>query len=311
MAANFIPLIIAAGAVGYLATKDTKKKDKDANCPPLTKITVGEMQSVAARAEEKFGKIEDPSEEANFFVRQLLPEGCNRASKDSKFQLEIAESGKSWEIDIPSAYIMTFGSALGARFQKGAVTKDQGDKFWARELDWYKSVTGKNFDIEALGLSDLAKDIGESMLASLSEMGFGSMVGGPKGAPDSSELPAPGKCPSNFEWIFDSEEDERLKAAFNQGRQLFPNDAMKIGDVMFQSVVFPGCTKRDFDSTVTMVLAMGGEPQPVNKIDLAAFYAMMVLEAANMMGLSPAQNVMLEDQVASDYQALTGRPLQF
>jgi len=38
MAANFIPLIIAAGAVGYLATKDTKKKDKVGCCTSRREI---------------------------------------------------------------------------------------------------------------------------------------------------------------------------------------------------------------------------------------------------------------------------------
>ncbi|MCH7553365.1 MAG: hypothetical protein IIC82_05160, partial [Chloroflexi bacterium] len=100
---------------------------------------------------------------------------------------------------------------------------------------------------------------------------------------------------------------------FDQGRQLHPNDPFKIADVIFAATAPPGCTKRDFNTKVLMTMKPPGsssEYEPiVLEMDMASMYAMLVVEAANKMGLSPAQKSVIQSKVADNYQALTGKPL--
>jgi len=318
MAANLLPLIVVGGAAAYLVTSDRKKKEKAKVCPPSTTITLGEMNSVATRANEKFGEGDDPSQEASWFVTQLLPAGCSRASKDSEFKITIPDVEKAWVVSVPDAYMMTFMTSLGGRVGTGKLTKDQAEKFWARELDWYKKTTGKNFDIASLELKELAIHIGDAVVKALAALGIGEGKSPDKPKPtpapsngNGSEPPPMGACPASFDWDVGAQEMADLEQAHALGRQLHPNDPFKAADVVFESLVMPGCTKKDYESIVTVrfIPSSGDDPIPMNQMDLAAIYAMFVLDAADRMALGPAKMQAIESKVASNYQQLTGKPL--
>jgi hypothetical protein len=310
MAANFLPLLLVGGAAAYVVTQDKKKKDKE--CPPTTTITLGELESVMAQAREKFGEAADPSQEASFIVNGLLPKGCSRASKNSEFKIQIPEVEKSWEISIPNAYMFSFMGTLGIRKESGKISADQAQKFWVRELGWYKSVTGKNFDVHSSGVLELAHILGDAIKKAMEDSGL--MDGKPKPAPSngngSGPLPDLASCPANFDWDVDEQEFIKMEQAHALGRQMHPNDPFKAADVVFESVVMPGCTKKDYESTVTMKMVLpGAPPDATMTLDLAALYAMFVLEAGDKMNLGPAKTQALESKVASNYQQLTGKPL--
>jgi len=311
MAANLLPLLLVGGAAAYVVTQERKKQEDKAECPPTTTVTLGEMESVAKRAHEKYGNAADPSQEANFYVRELSPEGCNRASVESTFKLQIPDTNESWEITLPDTYMMTFATSLGARTETGKIDLDQAEKFWTRELDWYKKVTGKNFDISTLNLESLLKHLGASMQGALDKLGLkGGSKRPPKNQPKKPEGPMDGgACPATFVYDYDMDEDIRNMAMFEEGRNLHGNDPFKVADFMFSNIVPPGCTKADFESIVNINMHMPGHPTQTAEMDLAAFYASNVMLAAQKLGLGPAKMAMIEDKVKSNYQSLTGKPL--
>jgi hypothetical protein len=294
MAFNLLPLLLVGGAAAYVVTSEKKKREEV--CPPTTTVTLGELSSVSTRATEKFGQDDDPSKEASFLVNELLPSGCSRASKDSTFKISIPEVDKSWELSIPDTYMLLFASGISVRVESSKLTEAQAKQLWTRELDWYKKLTGKNFDPSESAM-ELAKLVGEAL--------FGKAGGGNP----SKDLVPEDSCPGNLIYDIDEAELIKLTEAEARGRQLSPNDPFKIADVVFAMVAPPTCTKKDFNTTVTVNVAIGSGPQGSRTTDLAALYAMFVLDAAESINLGPAQMAAVESKVASNYQQLTGKPL--
>ena len=296
MAFNLLPLLLIGGAAAYVVTSDKKKKEEEKECPPTTTVSLGELSSVSTRATEKFGHNEDPSKEASFLVNELLPNGCSRASKDSTFKISIPEADKSWELSIPDTYMLLFASGISVRVHASKLTESQAKKLWTRELDWYKKLTGKNFDPSESAM-ELAKLVGEAL--------FGKVGGGNP----SEDLIPEDSCPGTLIYDIDEAELIKLTEAEARGRQLSPNDPFKIADVIFATVAPPACTKRDFGTIVTVSMSIGGGPQGSRTTDLAALYAMFVIEAAKSINLGPAQMAAVESEVASNYKQLTGKDL--
>lgn len=300
MAMNLLPILLLGGAAAYVVTSEKKKKDAK-ECPASSKVGLGEFATVALAAVDTHGKDSDPSKEISYYMKELLPKGCTIASNGSSITFAMPGTEKSLHLTIPDFNAFMTLSAWARRLQEGVITQEQYNTGIADLSKWYKGVTGENLDLLklkefAMSMMDYAKDLPEE-----------------EGGTTEPDEPAGPTCPPVFDYIYDEKEDAKMEAAFNQGRQLHPNDPFKIADVIFAATAPPGCTKRDFNTKVTMTMKPPGsssEFEPVVlEMDMASMYAMLVLEAASKMGLSPSQKDIIASKVADNYQALTGNPL--
>ena len=296
MAMNLLPLLLVGGAAAYVVTSE-KKKAKEKECPASSKVGVGEFATVALAAVDTHGKDPDPSKEISYYMKELLPKGCTIASNGSSITFSMPGTEKSLHLTIPDFNAFMTLSAWARRLQDGVITQEQYTTGIADLSKWYKSVTGENLDLLklkefAVSMMDYAKDFPEE------EAG--------------STEPAGPTCPPVFEYLYDEQEDAKMSAAFDQGRQLHPNDPFKIADVIFAATAPPGCTKRDFNTKVIMTMRPPGsssEYDNVLEMDMASMYAMLVVQSASKSGMSPSQLNVIQSKVADNYQALTGKPL--
>lgn len=303
MAMNLLPLLLVGGAAAYVVTSE-KKKAKAKECPASSQVGIGQFATVALAAVDTHGKDPDPSKEVSYYMKELLPKGCTIASNGSSITFSMPGTEKSLHLTIPDFNAFMTLSAWARRLQDGAVTQEQYNTGIADLSKWYKGVTGENLDLLklkefAMSMMDYAKD-------------FPDEKGGNGNGNGSTEPDEP-TCPPVFEYVYDEQEDVKVAAAFDHGRQLHPNDPFKVADVIFAATAPPGCTKRDFNTKVLMTMkppgsSSGYEPA-VLEMDMASMYAMLVMEAANKMGLSPSQKDIISSKVADNYQALTGKPL--
>jgi len=297
MAMNLLPLLLVGGAAAYVVTSE-KKKAKAKECPASSKVGLGEFATVALAAVDTHGKDSDPSKEISYYMKELLPKGCTIASNGSSITFAMPGTEKSLHLTIPDFNAFMTLSAWARRLQEGVITQEQYTTGIADLSKWYKGVTGENLDLLKL------KEFATTMMAYA------------EGMPDdngTAEPDEPAACPDVFEYVYDEQEDAKMSAAFDQGRQLYPNDPFRIADVIFSATAPHGCTKRDFNTKVLMTMKPPGsssEFEPVVlEMDMASMYALLVLEAASKSGMSPSQLSVIQSKVADNYQALTGKPL--
>ncbi len=302
MAVNLLPILLLGGAAAVVVTQKKKKDEDEKKCPPTTVITIGEMKGVAERALAKHGGKEDPADEANFFVNEVLPPGCHRASVNSRVKIQIPGEKNDFEMTIPDVYMLTFAQSLSTRANDGKVSEEKGEEFWARELDWYKKTTGTNFDPARTGIVELGKAVLRAMQDAMEKVG---------GKPSKRGLPLPpGVCPTAFEWDLNPGALQELEAIIQAEISRGNRDAFKIGDAMLHSISPPGCTKSDYQSVVHMVMAMPGiEPEKI-KTNVAVIYGGFVWGVAkglldrNIIG--PPKIAQIRSKILGNYKTLTG-----
>lgn len=302
MPMNLLPLLLVGGAAAaYVVTADKKKKDEAKACPGTNKLSVGQLAPIGLAAFAKHGKKPNPTPEINHYIREILPKGCTRNSDGSLISITIPGIEESFDIPIPDFYAFMYMGASGRRVEEGVITKEQHDKNVIEIMKWYKETTGDNLDLIKMSAFG-------AFLMKMSDFVDDKKEGTDPG-PDPGEDPAGPTCPANFDWLINEESVDEMKAAFDAGRAQNPSDPFKVADVMFQAFVPPGCTKSDYQSKVTMTLQIGsGSAEPMT-VDIAAFYAMLVLDAASLMNLGPAKMAAVESKIQSNYTALTGNPL--
>ena len=299
MAANLLPILLVGGTAAVVVSAQQKKSKEKGKCPPQIAVGFGEWEGIYERAHEKFGKDPDPGPEANFIVNEALPKACSRASINSSVKLTIPGAKTEVVIPIPDMYILIFDQAAARRLAGGVATREQLDQYVNRELDWYKKTTGKNFDPNTEYFQNLMKAMAEVLAAVFDKM-----------AEQGKALP--NLCPKSIDFHAERGEEMRqvVKALMAGGSK----DAFGMASIMFADM-FPNCSPSDYQSIVRVVAPMPGETelQPVMIMDLAAFYAGMVmgisdqLLEANRIGVPKHQTNV--EKVKSEYQKLTGKPL--
>lgn len=302
MAVNLLPIVLVGGAAAVVVSQG-KKKDKK-KCPPTTVITLGEMKTVATRAVAQHGSTADPADEANYFVNQVLPPGCNRSSVNSKVKIQIPGSKNDFEMTIPDVYMLTFAQLLATRVDAGALSEQEADRLWARELDWYKKTTGTNFDAERTGLVEFGKAVLESVKKAMDDMMGGN---GAKPKPG----PKPGGCPKMFEWVVDPLSIQSMEGIISASIEGGERDPFKVADHVLASIAPASCSKSDYETIIRTVLIKPGLEEPESKTgNLSAFYGMMVWTVANGMLdrnlIGPPKLDAIKAKILNDYQKLTG-----
>lgn len=302
MAVNFLPILLVGGAAAVVVSRSSKKKEKTSpKCPPTTVITLGEMRSVAERAVAKYGSDIDPAREANYIVNEVLPPGCNRSSIESKVKIQIPDVEKGFEMSIPDIYMLTFAQSLAARADDKRIAQQEAETFWTRELDWYKKVTGTNFDIGRTGIVEFAKVILELIKNAIGKPARNDSS--KSNAPDS--MPKLGGCPDKISIDLESF-DSGSRAIMDEDISIGVKDPFKISDKIISSLFHNLCSKSDYKSLVQ--ITVNGES--VKSINIAAFYGMIAfavsnrLLASNLIG--PAQFDVIKSKIINDYQKLTG-----
>jgi len=308
MAVNLLPIVLVGGAAAVVVSQG-KKKEKAKKCPPTTVITVGEMKTVAERAVAKHGSAADPAAEANYFVNEVLPPGCNRSSVNSKVKIQIPGSKNDFEMTIPDVYMLTFAQSLSTRVDGGALGEKEAEKVWARELDWYKKTTGTNFDAARTGIVEFGKAVLESLKAAMDE----AMGGNGKPPPGPGPIPKLGGCPKVVSidiGAADPAVQQAIEAEIAKGNK----DPFKLADVVM-AVSFPqGCSKSDFNSTVNVMMTPpGGEgPTIAGSYDMSTFYGISAWSISRMLlkrNLIGAPKLdAIKAKILNDYQKLTGKP---
>ena len=303
MAMNLLPLLLVGSAAAYVVTSEKKKKDTK-ECPASSKVSMTELATVGMVAVTDHGKSPDPSDEIAYYMKEVLPKGCTISSKGSHIKLTFPGVETPFDLTIPDFYAFTYIGAWGRRREEGIITEEQLNAALSELFKWYKSVTGENLDLMKIGeFGDFLMEVGGSIMTDMP----GSID---QGEPTESEEST---CPPVFDYVYDEQEDAKMAAAFEQGRQLYPNDPFKIADVTFAATAPPGCTKRDFNTKVLMTINPPGSSSeydaPVLELDMASMYAILVMEAADRIGLSPSAKDIIASKVADNYQMLTGKPL--
>ena len=300
MALQFLPILLIGGgaAVVYTKQKEKKRKRSGAGCAPENTVTVGEMATVAAQVDAKFGDKKEPFSAASYAIKALLPNGCNRNSKNSRIKVQISENGKAadFDVSVPDFYMLILSNSISQRFERGKITKEELRKYEAQGLEWYKKATGKNFDPATLGLEKLIQALGKAMLEAIE----GAVKGGKKEV-------KPARCPAEVDVDVDGHRQEMaqfLGEQFSRGEK----DTFGLADQVFARIVLAPCTKRDFTTMANVLL--DGE---MRRFDLAAVYASIVMDIMqeqhrrNLITATEAMNV--AGQVVDNYKRLTGHNL--
>lgn len=297
MALQLLPILLLGGGAAYVVSKQKEKERKrsGALCPPVVTLTVGELATVAAQAEEKFKDVRSPFGEVNYFLAQLLPEDCNKSSKNSRIKIQIPAG--DFDISIPDFYAMAVSNSVETRVGRGLITHEQGMAAQAKALEWYKKATGKVFDPSSLGLERLVKAFEEAVVD-------------PNGRkPADSE-----KCPSKYEYAVTPDEQQMVRDFVDAELARENKSAFKIGDLLLERITPPGCTKTDFKTVVAVTIDFPGEPsRNMGTINMASFYALMVSQIAKVLlsknVIGPPQLQAIESRLRSDYKKLTGGDL--
>ena len=300
MALQLLPILLLGGGAAYVykKQKDKKRKESGAGCPPENMVTIGEMATVAAQVEAKFSDKKQPFSAASYGVKTLLPEGCNRNSKNSRIKIQMSTNGETVALDIsvPDFYMLVLLEIITKRFEAGKISEEEARGYQDKALDWYKKTTGKNFDPASLGLEKFAKALGEAMLEAMKEA-----IGG--GEKKLAECPDEGlvvDIPSQGVAV-----RQLYEAAFAQGQR----NTFIIADRAFKHLIPKPCTKRDFESIVEVRFG-GGDAK---RIDLAVFYASLVLdileEQLERGALKASEADVVLAQLRGNYKKLTGQDL--
>jgi hypothetical protein len=299
MALNLLPLLLIGGGAAVVVTQARKKKEEEDRCPAETTIGFGELATVQKRATLKHGNEATPFNEARFFMKEALPAGCSPADK-IRIKLSFEDGGV---IDISAAdfYMLVVYGALDERVQSGKIQQHQADKFKGDALDWYKKVTGKNFDPQVLltglmkGVGNAAKKVLEGMMAGVAGLEKDEEPGGP--------------CPA--EWIFEwgPDIDARVDRIVDAEIARENKDPVSIGDALFKSMAPAGCSKTDYHNVVEFVIP-GVQSQMGN---MAIFYVSLVFQGAlrlNEKGLLPDKAMdQIHLMMNAWYKKLTGSDL--
>ncbi len=309
MAINLLPIVLIGGTAAVVISRKKKKDESEKKkCPPTTVITMGEMGTVSKRAVAQHGTKADPSDEVNFFVNEILPPGCNRASMHSKVKIQFKGSKNDFELTIPDVYMLTFGQSLSTRVDSGALSQQEAEKFWSRELDWYKKVTGTNFDPKLANLETLAMAILESLQGAMEEL-----LGGKKGRSPGKLPPPTGTCPQMFDLTIDPAMTQMMSALVQSSISIGIADPFKIADTMMDQIIPAGCSKRDYQSTVRIMIVHPDNPEPLSfTVNLAEYYGLTVWNVAQELlennKIGPPQLAQIQSKIQSNYQRLTGEP---
>jgi len=163
MAGNLFPLLLVGGAAAYVLS--SQKASKKKSCPPSTEITMGQMEAAGKIVLPMMKEGTDPRTLVTAYMRELLPPGCSRMSKDSHVVLVVKDSeGKDlrFKMAVPDFYMITIIDAAGSFFENQIIDKATYDRIAQEELEWYKKLMGKQFDSTSLGLDPLAEILYES-----------------------------------------------------------------------------------------------------------------------------------------------------
>ncbi len=302
MALQILPILLLGGGAAYVykKQKDKERKKSGAGCPPENTVTIGEMATVAAQVEAKFADKKEPFSAASYGVKTLLPEGCNRNSKNSRVKIQMSADGETVALDIsvPDFYMLVLSEIIAKRFEAGKISEEEARDYQAKALDWYKKTTGKNFDPASLGLEKFAKALGEAMLEAMKEA-----IGGGKG----KKGLRPGECPAEVVVNMVGQREaivQFVRERLSQGDR----NPFVLAEKVFNQIVPAPCTKRDFKTMVEVRYE-----DETRNLNLAAFYAAIVLDILeeqrdrNMLSQMEAANVL--SLLSSNYKKLTGEEL--
>jgi len=227
------------------------------------------MATASKKVQLKFKKGADPSAPANDYVRELLPKGCNRASKDSKVIIKVdpgnGDTSETFEMTVPDLYMLAVTSISDTFFQAGFINEEKYQQVAARELTWYKELMGKQFDPASLNLEKLAEIMLEAtMRATENIIDDGNQ---PKIKP--SQPPKNGgKCPSSFTLNI-SDVDPKMHSETLNGQefkipkiawlevQAGKRDVEDMARKVFYDITPDGCTPETKGVSIQLINAMG------------------------------------------------------
>lgn len=306
MAAQLLPIFLLGGGAAYVYSKQKAKarKRSGADCPPENTVTIGEMATVSAQSEEKFKNEPDPFVEANYAIKHLLSEYCNRNSKNSRIKVQIADK-EALDISIPDFYMMILSDRTGVRVDRGMITKDQADAIQAHAFDWYKKTTGKTFDPSNLGLEKFAMAFAMAMKEAIEK---GLKEG--KMTPLPGPTPGPmGECPSRV--IIDLSDNQRNQIV-TQMKQMVANgerSPFAMAEVFFQATMPEACAPKNFKTVVEA--RHNGEL--FKTYNAASYFAAIVLDSMEELITQGLMTESTANQVFNDlkaaYKGLTGEEL--
>ncbi len=309
MAIQALPLLLAGAGGVYVYTRAKKKKRARAkDCPPENTITLGSSQSVGIRSREKHGESASPFKQASYYIDEVLPEGCDKASKDSRVKMQLGTKEKpiNFDISVPDLYMLILSGAINERFSGGKLNQKQSEKFWADGLDWYKKTTEKNFDVASLGLEKFAEALAVAMQEAM-QNAFGEIADGGKGK-KKEQL----SCPESVQIVVDPQKRNIIRNIYQSEIARGNKNAFGIADEVFALLAPQNCTNRDFETRVEAVfVAPGGDD--VMELNMASFYASIVFnvfeELLDARILSEAEANIGMAQLRGNYRKLTGEDL--
>ncbi len=307
MALNFLPLLLIGGGAALVATQAAKKKREDECSTEEVTISAGELKTIADRAEAKHGNEATPFNQVRFFMSEALPSGC---SAGDKIRVKLDLSGHEF-LDVSAAdfYMLTTASAIDTRLKSGKLKDHQATKFWGDALDWYKKVTGKNFDQAALaadmmkGAGKLAQNLAEGFLEAMGDVGRTS-------EPGKKEQIA--ECPSEWSFTFDQPVIEHINHIVDSEIARENKNPRKIGDAVFESLAPEGCKKTDYQTAVEFVIDFT-DWKDTQMMNMATLYVALVLQGARRMedngAISESALNQLKINMNAWYKGLTGSDL--
>lgn len=321
MAGNIFPLLLVGGAAAYALS--SQKASKKKSCPPSTDITMGQMEAAGKIVEPMMKQGADPRVLSNAYIRELLPSGCSRMSKDSHVVLVVKDNeGKDrrFKMTVPDFYMITIIDVAGSFFDNKFIDKATYDRIAREELEWYKKLMGKQFDSTSLGLDPLAEILYES------EEGF---EGDFKEFDDAPEIDDSGVCPASFELDFMRDLDPiniKLEIPFPAGENEFiedldvpsvavsefnqgNRDAIDIADKLWASFMPPACQPENKQIRISTI-GPKGEMMEVSAPELYIMLFGSTLEAMFLMRLIDMNGLATQGAVMESWwnQNVPGQP---
>ena len=301
MAANLLPLALLGAGAAIVVSREKKKREKAEECPSVVKIDAASLVSIDKRATAKHGNDRVPAAQANFALNEMLPDSCKRSSVNSKARV-VFSADNQIDVDIPKLYMLLYMSLLGSRVNdkvNASLGIDEAMKMWARELDWYKSVTGSDFNPNDPQYVALAKGFGEAMSDALE-----NLLPGKKEKPQTM-------CPPNVDLHVDglslAHATELTQAMIDGGT----TNPFELTSAYFE-VVMPSSCKRTSHTSNVRMYAQG---KLVMVMDVALFYGNMVLQFAGdltqMDKITNTDYLSVKGLVEYEYETLTGKKFKY